>query len=383
MPRDTKRLYLDWNATAPMLPAARDAAMAAFLAGGNASSVHAEGRAARATVETARRKIASRFGVAPDAVTFTSGGTEANVMALCPGVARPGAAAVERLIVSAVEHPAVLAGGRFEPDDITIVPVDDNGLLDLSVLEEAIKSDPRTPLVSVMAANNETGVRQPLKEIAALARGAGGTFHTDAVQAFGRVADEEIVGDIISISGHKLGAPLGVGVLVRRCGTTVPTLIRGGGQERGARAGTENVAAIAGLLAALQSPAAQAPSWQQTSVARDGFEASLSAVLPDARIFGTGAPRLPNTCLFAPGKTPAEIALIALDMAGVSLSSGSACSSGTVAASHVLSAMGIEDGVAKGALRVSVGPDGADVAFEQFLMALREVIVPLEARSIS
>ncbi|WMS42314.1 cysteine desulfurase family protein [Acuticoccus sp. MNP-M23] len=381
MPQHPDRLYLDWNATAPLNAAARSAAIDAMTAGGNASSVHAEGRAARALVETVRRQLGQRFGVSAEAVTFTSGGTEANAMALSPGAVCGAGGPAERLIVSAVEHPAVSAGGRFAPDAITVVPVDAEGVVDLDALLQALDGTPA--LVSIMAANNETGVLQPLGEIARLVRAAGGVFHTDAVQAFGRVADADLVADLVTVSGHKIGAPTGVGALVRRGMATVPALISGGGQERGARGGTENVAAIAGLGAALKSAAANADGWADTRFARDQFEAALAETFPKANIFAKGAPRLPNTSLFSPGEIPAEISLIGLDMAGVAVSSGAACSSGSVKPSHVLAAMGVPEAVARTALRVSAGPAGAEAAFQRFLLALRDVIVPMEGRSIA
>ena len=372
------RAYLDWNATAPVSAAAKAAAMAALEACGNASSVHSEGRARRAIVETARRALAERFSVQPDAVTFTSGGTEANAMALAPGVCAPGRAAAERLVVSAVEHAAVRAGGRFA--DATVVPVDADGRIDLAALAETLAAG-APALVSVMAANNETGVRQPLAEIAALAAEHGATFHSDAVQAFGRVPDETLAADIVTLSGHKLGAPTGVGALVRRGDVRLSPLIRGGGQERGLRGGTENVVAIAGFGAALTEPAAHPAAWGETEAARDAFEAALLSRLPGAVVFGGNAPRLPNTSLFSPGPVPAELALIALDLEGVAVSSGAACSSGKVSESHVLLAMGVDAKTAATAIRASVGPQGAQPQFAQLLGALSAVLPRMAALS--
>ncbi|ORE95998.1 class V aminotransferase [Stappia sp. 22II-S9-Z10] len=369
------RLYLDWNASAPATEAARDAAVRALLAGGNASSVHAEGRACRGLVETTRRALGARFGLTHEAVTFTSGGTEANAMALRPGVAREGAAPAERLITQATEHPAVLSGGGFAPADVTVLPVDAAGRLDAEDLAAALAADPRPALVSLMAANNETGVVTD-PALFDLARAAGAVTHTDAVQGFGRVPDATLCADLVTLSGHKIGAPQGVGALVKRPGITVAPLIRGGGQERGARGGTENVPAIAGLGAALAGPAADPDAWQETRRARDTFEASLLAMFPRATIFGREAPRLPNTSLFALG-APAELALIGLDLAGVAVSSGSACSSGKVSVSHVLIAMGVSPDVARCAIRVSCGPVDAGAALERFLVALQRVIVPM------
>ena len=372
------RLYLDWNASAPLLAAAREAAFAALTLGGNASSVHAEGRAARAIVERARRALADRLGVASEGVTFTSGGTEASMTALSPGVRRPGGAGVERLVVSAVEHPAVLSGGRFTPRDVCVVPVDQDGRIDLATLERVL-AEPRPTLVSVMAANNETGVIQPLAEVGVLARAAGALLHTDAVQGFGRLPDDALAAaDLVTLSGHKIGAPAGVGALVRRGDVMVPPLVLGGGQERGTRGGTENVAAIAGFLAALDGPAADPAAWEDTRRARDGFEASLLQIAPSVTILGSSVPRLPNTSLFA-SRVPADLALIGLDLAGIAVSSGAACSSGKVAASHVLAAMGVRGRASRGAIRVSVGPTGADAALRRFLVAFQKVIVPMGA----
>ncbi len=367
------RLYLDWNASAPTLGEAREAAIAALLAGGNASSVHAEGRASRGIVETARRALGQRFGVSHEGVTFTSGGTEANAMALRPGVARDGGPPVERLITAATEHPAVLAGAGFAPQDVTVLPVDALGAVRRDALEDAL-IDPRPALVSFMAANNETGVVTD-PALFEIARAAGAVTHTDAVQAFGRLPDDTLTADLVSLSGHKIGAPPGVGALIRR-GVSVPPLIKGGGQERGARGGTENVPAIAGLAAALAGPAADPDAWGSTRAARDNFESALLEKFPKVTIFGQAAPRLPNTSLFALG-APAELALIGLDLAGVAVSSGSACSSGKVSVSHVLVAMRVPDAVARCAIRVSAGPVGAEQAFGRFLVALHEVIVPM------
>lgn len=370
------RVYLDWNATAPVTAAARAAAIAAMEACANASSVHAEGRAARAVVEKARRALAERLGVAPEGVTFTSGGTEASVTALGPGVRRSNGAPAERLIVAATEHPAVLAGGRFAADAITVVPVTSDGRIDLPALAAALDGPPA--LVSVMAANNETGIIQPLGDVAALVHAAGAILHTDAVQAFGRIPDAALVADLVTLSGHKIGAPAGVGALVRREGIIVPPLIRGGGQERGSRGGTENVPAIAGFAAALVGPAADPAAWAATRAARDTFEAALLETMPTVTIFGRGVPRLPNTSLFALAM-PAELALIAFDLAGIAISSGAACSSGKVSPSHVLAAMGVPAALARCAIRVSVGPVDAEAALRRFLVAARRVIVPMRA----
>ncbi len=376
-----ERIYLDWNASAPLSPGALAAATHALTLGGNASSVHGEGRAARQLVERTRAALASRFAVPRDQVLFTSGGTEANATALCPGILTPAGRPVERLIASAVEHPAVLAGGRFDPTHVHTVPVDANGVIDKAGLSDALSDGPPS-LVSVMAANNETGVLQPLAEIAAIAADHDALLHTDAVQAFGRIPDEALVADLITLSGHKLGGPVGAGALIRRRAVELPALVRGGGQEKGMRGGTENVTAIAGLGAALSEPAADPNAWAETKAARIEFEAALKERF-SATVFGEAAPRLPNTTLAALPGMPAEIALIALDLAGTAISSGSACSSGKVATSHVLAAMGVSQPLADTALRISAGPIGAAEAYERFLLALGEVIVSAQRRAIS
>lgn len=374
--QQSTRTYLDWNATAPLAPAAREAMVAALDACGNASSVHAEGRSRRAAVESVRRQLAARLGVAPEGVTFTSGGTEASATALSPGVRRAGARPVERLVASAVEHAAVRTGGRFGA--ATPVPVDGRGVLDLAALARVLRDGPPA-LVSVMAANNETGVRQPLGDVAALCAEHGAILHSDAVQAFGRVPDDALCADLLSLSAHKVGGPAGVGALVRRGDVAVPPLVAGGGQERGLRAGTENAPAIAAFGAALDGAGADAAAWGASEAARDTFEAALLDRLPGAVVFGRGAPRLPNTTLFSPGPVPAELSLIALDLAGIAVSSGAACSSGKVSESHVLCAMGVPPDLARTAIRASVGPDGAEAAFARLLEALEGAVPRMRA----
>jgi cysteine desulfurase len=369
------RIYLDWNASAPLLSQARDAMAEALDACGNPSSIHAEGRAERRRVEQARLEVAALVGAEPRNVTFTSGATEANALALCPGLRNgPPSEPCDRLIVSAIEHPSVLAGGRFTRDRIEQVPVAADGRLDLSALRHCLSrvANQGRPLVSLMLANNETGVVQPVPEAAALIHEAGGLLHVDAVQAPGRISCNinELGADLLCLSAHKIGGPKGVGALVRReeaLHVTDPP-IKGGGQERGWRAGTENVAGIAGFGAAAgvarQSLAAGA---ERARFLRDRLEAGLRAVMPETVVFGAEAPRLPNTTLFAVPGIKAETAVIALDLAGIAVSSGSACSSGKVQASHVLAAMGVASALARGAIRVSLGPSTAESGIDAFL----------------
>jgi cysteine desulfurase len=356
----TERVYLDWNATAPLRPEARAAMLAALDMCGNASSVHAEGRAARRLIEEARERVAALVDAKPRNVVFTSGGTEANMMALSP---LTGGRPNDRLLVSAIEHPSVLAGGRFAPQAVATIAVDRHGRIDLNALREHVgdlRATGSRALVSLMLANNETGVIQPVAEAATLVHEAGFLLHVDAVQAAGRIPiDIKALGaDLVTISAHKIGGPKGVGALIRREEDLhIEPLIRGGGQERGARAGTENVAAIAGFGAAAAAAAENLP--QERAVMADlraRLEAGLKVVSPAAVIFGVTVERLPNTTLFAVPGMKAETAVIAFDLEGVAVSSGAACSSGKVADSHVLAAMGIESHLARGAVRVSLGP---------------------------
>jgi cysteine desulfurase len=372
-----ERAYFDWNATAPLREPARAAMVAALGLTGNASSVHGEGRAARRLIEDARAQVASLVGAQAKDVIFTSGATEANMLALTPALEIGGRKAPrDRLFVSGVEHPSVRSGGRFASDTVETLAVDVHGVVDLHVLSSAI-ARAEHPLVSVMLANNETGTIQPIVDIADVVHAANGLLHVDAVQGPGRIdCDIKTLGaDLLSISAHKLGGPQGVGALIRRGDIHIgEPLIRGGGQERGLRAGTENVAGVAGFGAAA---AVAAANWRSEAIRmtdlRDRIEAGIQARVPQAVIFGQGAPRLPNTTLFAVPGFKAETAIIAFDLNGIAVSSGSACSSGKVQASHVLAAMGVEPELARGALRVSLGWSTSDAEVENLLNALTKV----------
>jgi len=370
----TDRIYLDWNATAPLRPQARAAALAALDSSGNPSSVHAEGRAARRLIEEAREKVAALVAAEPRNVVFTSGGTEANMLALTPA-SGPDGKAPDRLLISALEHPSVLAGGRFAAAAVQRVPASGDGRIDLAALADALAAlEGSRALVSLMLANNETGVVQPVSEAARLTHEAGGVLHVDAVQAAGRIpCDINAIGaDLLTLSGHKIGALKGVGAVVRR-DAAVPfpaPLIRGGGQERGARAGTENVAGIAAFgaaaAAALVDLGAEAGDMRAL---RDRFEAGLRSASPDIVVFGAGAERLPNTTLFALNSMKAETAVIAFDLEGVAVSSGAACSSGKVQPSHVLAAMGVPPELARAAVRVSLGPTTTQSEIDRTIQA--------------
>jgi cysteine desulfurase len=354
--------YLDWNATARLRPQAQAAMLAALERTGNPSSVHSAGRAARRLVEEGRERVAALVGAEPRDVVFTAGGTEANTLALTPALG-------DVLLVSAIEHPSVREGGRFAVAEE--IPVTADGLVDLVALERRLVGCTR-PLVSIMLANNETGVIQPVAAAAALVHMAGGLLHVDAVQGPGRIAcDFKALGaDLMTLSAHKIGGPQGVGALVRRAGLALAPLIRGGGQERGARAGTENVAGIAGFGAAAEAAReAMAEEAPQMAALRDRFEAGLKDLTPEARIVGSAAERLPNTSLFAVPGMKAETAIIAVDLEGVAVSSGAACSSGKVAPSHVLAAMGVDPDLSRGAIRVSLGYSTTDGDIEFVLKA--------------
>ncbi|TYO63742.1 cysteine desulfurase [Bradyrhizobium hipponense] len=351
------RVYLDWNATAPLRSEARAAMVAAFDLIGNPSSVHAEGREARRLVEEARAALASAVGALPRNVVFTSAGTEANALALSPGLKGASGGPVQRLLVSAVEHASVLAGGRFQADAVGQIRVTRSGAVDLGHLKDLLGSGPPA-LVSVMAANNETGALQPIAEAARIVHEAGGLLHVDAIQALGKIPFniKAIDADLATFSAHKIGGPKGVGALVVAEGLTgLEPVLRGGGQELGRRAGTENVAGIAGFGAAVKAALEALPEdAERMTTLRDHLENDLRAIA-GATIFSQDVARLPNTTLFTAPGLKAETAVIGFDLEGIAVSSGSACSSGKVQPSHVLSAMGFDPATAQGAVRLSLG----------------------------
>lgn len=375
------RAYLDHNATSPLRPQARVKMLEALDAGGNASSVHAEGRAARAFVEEAREKIAALVGGKARNVVFTSGATEALNLALSPAWRGP-SGAPERLILSATDHVAAHEGHRFG-GAVAICPVHGDGRLDLAALDGILAEGGR-PMLCLQAANNETGVLQDVAAASAKVHAAGGLVVTDAVQAAGRVpcTFETTGADILIVSSHKIGGPMGVGALVVRDPAIVcdSVMIRGGGQERGVRAGTENVAAIAGFGAAAECVTG-APETPAIQALRDEFEARLIALAPDVVVYGAGAPRLPNTCAFAIPGTSAETMLMATDLAGLAVSSGSACSSGKVKTSHILAAMGVSGDVARGTLRISFGWNSGSAEVEAILAALTQILSRKQRKS--
>ncbi len=367
------RLYFDHNAGRPILAAALEAAVAAARAGGNASSVHAEGRDARRRVETAREAVGRLIGVAPDRVIFTSGATEANVTALSPRLTLGREEIVlGRLLVAAVEHPSVLAGGRFPPDRVERLPVDGDGILRLDVLAErlaALRAAGERAMVAVQLANSETGVIQPVEAVARMVRAAGGITHCDAVQAAGRLRldDPALDVDMLALSAHKIGGLPGTGALILRHPDVLPTPLLGGSQEQNRRGGTHATPGIAAFGVAADGARADLREIAYVRDRRDWLEAALHPISPGMTVFGSAAPRLANTSMVAMPGVSAETAVIAFDLEGVAVSAGSACSSGKVGPSHVAEAMGLPADLVRSGIRLSIGAETTRADVERFV----------------
>jgi len=377
--------YLDHNATSPLRPEARAAMEHAFSVSGNPSSVHLEGRVARALVEDAREKVAALVGALPQDVIFTSSGTEANALALSGAVhgAAEAEARITRLFVSAIEHDSVLQAaatlGERQPGlRVAIIPVAPDGVVDIAALNALLREGKGRTLIAIMAANNETGVIQPVEKIARLAREYDAYLHIDAVQACGKIAVDAGCAEYVSLAAHKIGGPQGVAALIVKDGVPFSARLRGGGQERGRRAGTENVIGIAGFGAAAE--AVKSEDVTPVLALRDRFECCLKELHPGVTIFGTDAPRLSNTSNFAFPGVAAETAVMALDLDGVMVSSGAACSSGKVRPSHVLKAMGVPDDVAQSALRVSFGWNSLPTDVDAVLSSLEKISAQARSR---
>lgn len=382
-------VYLDHNATAPLRPEARAAVLAALEAGGNPSSVHKAGRNARATIENARAAVAKFAGAKPDEVIFTSGGTEAITLALSGAVmaSLEEGPRITRLFVSAIEHDAVRANAaaiaeRIAGLRVETVPVTRDGMIDLDALRTALREGKGRALVAIMAANNETGAIQPVEQAAALAREAGGLVLVDAVQAAGKVEIARFSShvDYMALSAHKLGGPAGAGALIVKEGAPLVPQTLGGGQEKRRHAGTENISGIAGFGAAAAAVNVGDEA-ARIAILRDSFERELKRAFPGVTIFGETAPRLANTSNFAWPAMAAETAVMALDLEGVMVSSGAACSSGKVARSHVLEAMGVEERLARHALRASFGWNSAAADGIAALAALTKIATRAHART--
>lgn len=368
------RLYLDHNASSTLRPEAQAAMVDTLNVHGNASSVHGEGRAARRLIEDAREHVAELVGCRPADVVFTSGATEANCTALAGGW--------DTVYMAAVEHESVLVPVRSASSTIVELPVDRDGVVDFHGFASRALTNTDTggrALLTLQMANNETGVCQNVAAAAVVAKDHGISIHTDAVQACGRMTVDfaALDVDLMSVSSHKIGGPMGAGALILRDGFKLPALIQGGGQERRRRAGTENVAAIAGFGAAAVAVKADVDAEaSRLQALRDQLESEILATVPDAFVIGADADRLPNTlCVAFPGEL-AETTVIKLDLAGVAISAGSACSSGKVGASHVLTAMGMPRDIARSAVRISLGWNTTESTSEQFSSRLRGLLTP-------
>jgi cysteine desulfurase len=361
-----RRVYLDNNATTPVLPEVFEAMRPYFAEQfGNASSIHHHGQETRAAVERARESVAALLGCRASEVVFTSGGTEGDNLAIS-GLTRAG----DHVISSTIEHHAVLNScKRLEAMgcEVTYIPVDDRGLVDPDDVRRALR--PQTKLITIMMANNETGVLQPVAEIGKIAAEADVYFHTDAVQAAGKVPiDVKRLGcDLLSISGHKLHAPQGVGAIYVRKGTILQPMFYGGSHERSRRAGTENVPGIIGLgkAAELATEALERGDLEQMATMRDQIEQKILSEVEATGVNGEGAPRVPNTTNIHFDYIEGEALVIALDLKGLAVSTGAACSSGAIEPSHVLTAMGLPPEIARASLRFSLGKQntGEDIAF--------------------
>jgi cysteine desulfurase len=364
--------YLDHNATTPLRPAAAAAMAEVLNLGGNPSSVHRLGRLARRAVEDARHRLAAVIGAEAAEIVFTSGGSEANNLAMAGHRAAS-------IIIAAIEHDSVRAPAHHNGRPCREIAANPDGVVDLSALERALAEAPRPALVALMLANNETGVIQPVAEAMALARAHGAAVHCDGVQALGKMElNFSALGvDSLALSAHKIGGPLGAGVLVVRDRAALKAQILGGGQESGRRAGTENVPGIVGFAAAAEAATSDREGLATVAALRGRIEDGLRRMTPELVVHGAGARRLPNTaCIGIPG-VAAETAVIALDLAGVAVSSGSACSSGKVRPSHVLTAMGAAPDAAREAIRVSLGWNSRAEDAERLFAAWAERIVPL------
>ncbi|MBT3369366.1 MAG: cysteine desulfurase [Rhodospirillaceae bacterium] len=361
-------IYLDYNATAPIREEVIALVVEIMATVGNASSVHQAGRKARARVDKARQQVADLIGAPAKNVIFTSGGTEADNLALRGFGPR-------HLIVSGIEHGAILAPALLLDRDAAIVDVDADGRVDLDALDAALAASTTPALVSLMLANNETGVIQPVAEAAQIAHAHNALLHCDAIQGAGKMTVDinELGADLLSLSAHKIGGPQGVGALVMREDRTVMAQMVGGGQEMGRRSGTENVAGIAGFGEAARLVAGELTEFAKLAKLRDAMEGRLAQIAPARRVIGADVDRVPNTsCVTMPG-VRSDTQVMALDLTGIAVSAGSACSSGKVAASHVLDAMGMEMDEAMTAIRISLGRNTTSAEIERFLIAWAEI----------
>lgn len=388
-----QRAYLDCNATTPLRPLAREAMLAALGQTGNASSVHGEGRNARRIIEQARVQVAASVHATQGDVIFTASATEAAHLALSPRLDRQrNSETAGRLYLLETEHPCILAGGRFAPERTVAIPVGPDGVIDEAAFDALLgehEAADGPPFVAIQLANSETGVIQPVAAIARKVRSRGGYVLCDAVQALGRI-DVDIRAldvDLLLLSAHKIGGPQGAAALVVADeALRIDPAIRGGGQERNRRAGTENVAAIAGFGVAAEVAAAESDDFSRITALRDSLEAAMHPICTALGVAdrfvvaGSSAPRIGNTTLFCLEGLDAQTALISFDLEGVAVSSGSACSSGKIGNSHVLAAMGMEPARANGAIRVSLGWNSVQHDCDRFLAAFERIAAGLAKR---
>ena len=371
------RIYLDHAATTPVSKTVLDAMLPFFTDfAGNASAVYATGREARKAVEKARRQAAAAIGAEPREILFTSGGSESDNLAI-KGTAFALRDTGKHIITTAIEHPAVLNTCRWlekQGFEVTNILPDREGRIDPEAVREAVRED--TVLISVMAANNEIGTVEPVAEIGALARERGIVFHTDAVQAAGAVPVDVNAwnADLLSLSAHKFGGPKGAGVLYIRRGTRIDPLIHGGEQERGLRAGTENVPGIVGLGAAIEDASAHLEeNAQRAGKLRDRLVEGILKAVPDVKLNGPETGRLPNNCSICFDRIDGEALLLRLDLSGVAASSGSACTAGSQETSHVLKAIGLTEAQARGSLRLTTGPENTEEEIDEAIRLVREI----------
>lgn len=369
-------LYLDWNATAPLRNEARKAMLAAMELTGNPSSVHGPGRKARAVIEHAREQVGALAGIRARDVIFTSGGTEANNLALL-------GAGADVIITTPVEHDSVLAAANTSGADVILLSVNADGMLELESLKESLAQARGRVLVSVMAANNETGALQPVAEAAEMAHAAGAWMHTDAIQVPGRMLlDFAGLGvDMMSLSAHKMGGPKGAGALLVKPEIALTAQISGGGQELRRRSGTENVTGIAGFGAAAEAAMGDPTRYKVTEKVRDALEDKIAAICPDVAVFSKNTARLPNTSMMAMPGVSAETQVMHFDLEQIAVTSGSACSSGKVEKSHVLDAMGAGP-LAGEAIRVSFGPDAKMEEAECMAAAWEKLYKRVQKRAV-
>lgn len=361
-------IYLDHNATAPMIPQVIEEMARVMRAGGNPSSVHSVGRNAKAILETSRRTIGRMINCRPQKIIFTSGGTEANNIALT-------ATKVNHLIISAAEHDSILSLKENFNNRLDILVLDEKGYVSPDQLRSCLEKAPDNTLVSVMLANNETGVIQNIQQLAEITHQAGALIHTDAIQALGKVPVDfrELGVDMMSLSAHKIGGPQGSGVLIAQEKIEISPLILGGGQEVGRRPGTENLAGIAGFARAVSLVPQNLQKMANVALLRDHIEHEIQLFAPDARIFGSQANRLPNTSVIMMPDVSSETQVMAFDLAGICISAGSACSSGKVKPSHVVLAMGGSREQALSTIRVSLGRDSTEQDIEAFIAVWKKL----------